>query len=264
MAAGGGAQGEAVADAFWRGRFSLLQPRGRGHRAGLDPLLLACALPDWLSGRAADLGAGAGALGFAGACRCAGLAVHMVEIEPDMAALARESLKLPENAGVAPRLTLAQGDILAGRKAREAAGLSDASLDAVLTNPPFHPPGGRVSPDALRAGAKSVPDAAFLPEWVRVSASLLKHGGLFACVARPDVIRPILDGAEGRLGGIELVPVHPRPDKPAVRLLVLARRGSRAPLAIRPAVTLQDEAGAPTPAGEAVASGAPLFDAAAA
>jgi tRNA1(Val) A37 N6-methylase TrmN6 len=250
---------EAAPDAFWRGRFALLQPRGRGHRAGLDPLLLACALPDWLAGWAADLGAGAGALGFAAACRCSGLSVRMAEIEGEMAALARASLDLAENEALRGRLEVAEGDVLAGRKAREAMGLGDSAFDAVITNPPFHPAGGRVSPDALRAAAKSVPDAAFLPEWVRVSASLLKHGGVFACVARPDAIRQLLEGAEGRLGGIELVPVHPRPDRPAVRLLMLARRGSRAPLALRPAVVLQDAAGAPTPTGEAVAAGAPLF-----
>ena len=52
-------------DAFWRGRFALVQPVGQGYRSGLDALLLASTLSTDAKGRLADLGAGAGAVGFA-------------------------------------------------------------------------------------------------------------------------------------------------------------------------------------------------------
>ncbi|MFC0209530.1 methyltransferase, partial [Chelativorans intermedius] len=52
-------------DAFHRGRFHLVQPAERGHRAGLDAMLLAGAVPRAFCGQLADLGAGAGAAGLA-------------------------------------------------------------------------------------------------------------------------------------------------------------------------------------------------------
>ena len=44
-------------DAFHRGAFLLAQPAGRGHRAGLDAMILAAAVPSGFTGRLADLGA---------------------------------------------------------------------------------------------------------------------------------------------------------------------------------------------------------------
>ncbi|HWT59787.1 MAG TPA: methyltransferase, partial [Rhizobium sp.] len=48
-------------DAFHRGAFHLVQPSGRGHRSGMDAMLLAALVADDRPVRVADLGAGAGA-----------------------------------------------------------------------------------------------------------------------------------------------------------------------------------------------------------
>ena len=63
--------GESV-DAFHRGRFVLVQPKGAGHRSGVDAMILAAAVPSGFAGRVADLGAGAGAAGLAASARCNG------------------------------------------------------------------------------------------------------------------------------------------------------------------------------------------------
>jgi tRNA1(Val) A37 N6-methylase TrmN6 len=66
-------------DAFHRGRFHLLQPAERGHRAGMDAMMLAAAVPSAFAGRLADFGAGAGAAGLAVLSRCAGARALLVE-----------------------------------------------------------------------------------------------------------------------------------------------------------------------------------------
>ena len=48
-------------DIFHRGRFVLVQPKGAGHRSGVDAMILAASVPSGFSGLLADLGAGAGA-----------------------------------------------------------------------------------------------------------------------------------------------------------------------------------------------------------
>lgn len=69
---------ESTLDAFHRGAFHLIQPR-RGHRAGMDAMMLAASLPGSFAGRLADLGSGAGAAGLAVATRCPDATVALVE-----------------------------------------------------------------------------------------------------------------------------------------------------------------------------------------
>ncbi len=234
-----GAPSEPVTrDAFFHGAFHLIQPERAGLRSGDDALLLAATVEAGQGGQAADLGAGAGAVGWAAAIRAPALAVTLAERDPPMAELARRTLALPENAGAAQRLRVAELDLLGPRPAREAAGLADGAFDLVLTNPPFHPPGGRLSPDARRADAKAVPDADFTARWIAVASALLRHGGALRMIARPDQIAEIAGACRNRLGGLRIRPVHSKPDAPAIRILVGATKGSRAPLALLPPLML--------------------------
>ncbi len=103
-------------DAFHRGRFHLVQPVGRGHRAGMDAMLLASLVVDDRPIRVADLGAGAGAAGLAVANRLPGASVVLVERSPDMAAFARKSLALPANEAFFGRAEVIEADVtLTGR-----------------------------------------------------------------------------------------------------------------------------------------------------
>lgn len=250
----------ASCDAFFGGRFHLLQPKSGGFRAGLDALLLAASLPASRRGACADLGAGAGAAAFAALVRCAHLDIVLAERDPVMLALARASIALPENARLAARMRVAELDVLGRRTAREAAGLPDSGFGTVITNPPFHPAGGRQSPDPLRAAARAIPAPGFLAGWIRTAAALLEHGGLFAMIARPDALGPIIEAAGNRLGDLRIKPVHAAEGRPAIRILVHARKGSRAPLSLLAPLVLHGEDGAPTPLADRVALGEAAID----
>jgi tRNA1(Val) A37 N6-methylase TrmN6 len=52
-----------------------------------------------------------------------------------------------------------------------------------------------------------------------------------------------------------VLPVHGRAGQPAIRVIVRARKGSRAPLTLLPGLMLNDEEGRPTDAAEAVLRG---------
>jgi tRNA1(Val) A37 N6-methylase TrmN6 len=247
-------------DSFYGGRFHLVQPQGQGFRAGLDALLLAASLPADRGGAAVDLGAGAGAVGFAAVARCPALAMTLVENNAVMAALARQSATLPGNAALAPRLRIVEADVLGRRSAREAAGLADGEFATVVTNPPFHPPGGRASPDALRHAARAATDDDFLAGWIRSGAAMLQTGGLFAMIARPDSLADILAACGRRLGDVRVLPVHPHAGAPATRILLHARKGSRAPLSLLPGLVLHDSDGSLTAAGRGIGTGDATVD----
>jgi tRNA1(Val) A37 N6-methylase TrmN6 len=53
-------------------------------------------------------------------------------------------------------------------------------------------------------------------------------------------------------GAVAVLPIHPKPDAPAIRLLIRAVRESRATLSLYPGFFLADAAGKPTTEAEAV------------
>src|SRR6202035_3263460 len=85
--------GALTEDALLGGALRLRQPR-RGHRVGHDAVLLAAACPAHGGEHVVDLGAGVGAAALALAARAADIAVTLVEIDPDLAALAAANAQL--------------------------------------------------------------------------------------------------------------------------------------------------------------------------
>lgn len=235
------AGGDTV-DAFHRGRFYLAQPAGRGHRAGLDAMLLAAAVPQNFDGRLADLGAGAGGAGLAVASRCGKAQVTLVEIDAFMADYARRTLTLPQNARLSARCAVLMADARLSGRGRAAAGLADNAYDCVIMNPPFNPPAGKASPDPLRRVAHVMPHGEF-ESWVRSAAAILRPGGMLAVIARPEMLQEMLDAFQGRFGALELKAIHPRANRPAIRLVLRGVSGSRKPLAILPPLVLHEMMG---------------------
>lgn len=242
MTANADGAGSETLDSFHRGRFHLIQPKGRGHRAGIDAMLLAALVPDDATGRLADLGAGAGAAGFAVAARVPGLAVTLVERAPEMAGCAQRSIALPENAALAPRLTVLQADVTLRGPARAAAGLADEAFDHVVMNPPFNAVRDRRTPDPLKADAHAMTDG-LLETWIRTAGAVTRPGGQLSLIARPQSLAEIVAAFAGRFGGMEVTPVHPRPQADAIRILVTAIRASRAAMALRFPLVLHGDSG---------------------
>ncbi|MCC6206338.1 MAG: methyltransferase, partial [Hyphomicrobiales bacterium] len=216
-------------DAFHRGNFWLVQPAKGGHRAGMDAMMLAAAVPAGFAGRLADFGAGAGAAGLAVASRCPSSQVVLVERSPEMAAFARQTLAHPANSHLAGRVDLLEADVTLTGKARAAAGLGDGTFDFAIMNPPFNVKADRATPDILKRSAHVMDDGLF-ESWLRSAAAVVKPRGGLAIIARPVSLAPLLAALEGRFGGAEIVPVHPRADQKAIRIIVRAVRGSRASL----------------------------------
>lgn len=247
-------------DAFHRGRFVLVQPQN-GHRAGLDAMLLAAAAPKGFSGRLADLGAGAGAAGLAVAARCPQASIVLVERDAGMLHHARLTLEHPANAFLRAHVQLLAADVTLTGTLRRAAGLDDASFNFALMNPPFNAPADRASPDALRRAAHVMEDGLF-ERWLRTAAGLVKPRGGVALIARPQSLGEILSALEGRFGSASILPVNARSGNPAIRIIIRAVRGSRAPLSLLPPLTLHegDDHGFSPRAEAAINGNATLFD----
>ncbi len=244
-------------DAVLGGRLRLRQPK-RGHRVGHDAILLAAACRARSRDKIVDLGAGVGAAGLAVAARVPDTTVTLVEIDPKLAALADENVRLN---GLEARVRAVTLDVAAPARAFAAAGLDADSITAVLMNPPFNDPSRqRVSPDAARALAHAAPRSLLGP-WVKTAARLLRARGTLTLIWRADGLADVLAALAPAFGAPAVMPVHPVADKPAIRILVTAVKGSRAALTLLPPLVLADASARPTAAAEAVLlDGLALFD----
>jgi tRNA1(Val) A37 N6-methylase TrmN6 len=240
--------GETTQDAVLGGRLALRQPR-RGHRVGHDAILLAAATDAQAGERAVDLFAGVGAAGLALALRVPGLEVALVEIDPALVSLARDNIARNELSDRARAVAL---DVDAPPRAFAAAGISSASADRVLMNPPFNDPlRQRASPQAGRRLAHAATREQLFA-WVGVASRLLAPHGVLTLIWRADGLAHVLDAFARSFGAIAVLPIHPRPDAAAIRVLLRAVKSSRAPLQLLPGLVLADAAGRPTPRAEAV------------
>ena len=236
-------------DAFLGGRLLLRQPK-RGHRAGHDAILLAAATPAQIGDRVADFGAGVGIAGLAVARRVPGINLVLVEIDPALAALARDNALANDLAADIVAL-----DVTAPAADFAAAALGPDSVDTVLMNPPFNDgTRHRASPDTGRSLAHQATETT-LEGWSHAARRVLKPGGTLALIWRADALAAVLSALDKGFGSIELLPVHPDAGAPAIRIVVRAIKGGRAPLVLHPALVLNDDAGDSHPAVRAVLNG---------
>ena len=239
---------DVTEDAFLAGRLRLRQPR-KGHRAGHDAMLLAAATGAQPGERVVEFGAGIGAAGFALASRVKPIDLTLVDVDERLAALARENAALN---GIECRVVVL--DLNSKAEAFSSAGLGPDSADRVLMNPPFndadrHQP----SPDLDRRAAHEA-SSSTLEIWSHAARRLLKPGGTLTLIWRADGLSHILATLGRGFGGISVLPVHPRPDAAAIRVLVQAEKGAGAPLTLLPGLALND-AGKPATKADAVLRG---------
>jgi len=234
-------------DGFLGGRLRLRQPKA-GHRAGHDAMLLAAATAARAGDRVVEFGAGVGAAGLALASRVAPIALVLVEIDPKLADLARRNA-----AGNDLPAEICELDLASDADAFAAVRILPDSADVVLMNPPFNDPARHRSSPARQIA--HVATATTLAQWVHAARRVLKSGGALTMIWRADGLGDVLAALERGFGSVAVLPVHGKAGAPAIRILVRAVKGGRAPLAIYPAMMLNDAEGRPDPTAQAVLGG---------
>lgn len=236
-------------DTLLGGTVRLAQPR-RGYRAGIDPVLLAAAVPARSRDRVLELGAGAGAAALCLAVRVPGAEVVGLEADAGTAHLAEHNAGLN---GLGERVRLIVGDVSAPPSA-----LQPGSFDHVMANPPHLARGtGRRPLTADKVAATIEGEEAGLDRWLGAAVLLVCAGGTVTVVHRADRLDAVLAAmaagrGPARLGDVTLFPLWPGTGRPAKRVIVAGRKGSRAPMRLLPGLVLHEPDGAFTAAVEAV------------
>ncbi len=235
-------------DAFLGGRLQLMQPEA-GHRAGLDAVMLAAAAPVAIGARVLDVGCGIGVVGLCIATRVADCRLTGLDINPELVVLANANAA---RNGLADRYLAVRGDLTGPHANIEAVGLKRESFDLVVANPPFYGEGrATAAPAADRARANVMPEGG-LEQWIRFMATMTKPGGRIAIVHLAEALGELLDLLDGRFGAISVFPLYPRDGEPAHRVIITARKASRAGLTLKQGMVLHGAGNTFTPEAEAV------------
>ncbi len=230
-------------DSLLGGRVRLRQP-AEGYRAAIDPVLLAAATPAAAGDVVADLGCGVASAGLCLLHRVPQANVVGLELQPLLGGLARDNARLN---GMQDRLSIHIGDVLAPPDFG-----APGSFDHVMMNPPYLDPGtGRLSQHEARRIA-TVEGEAGLPAWISCAFDLLRPRGSLTLIHRADRLAEILALFSDDWGGLAVLPLWPRRDQPAKRVIVQACKASGAPLRLLSGLVLHDHDGTFSPAADAV------------
>ena len=234
---------ETTAGTLLGGRVRYAQPRD-GYRTGIEPVLLAASVPARAGDRVTEAGVGAGAGLMCLAVRVAGIEGIGVEIDPEMAALARANVAANGLAG----LTIVTGDVTE---------LTLPQADHVMANPPWHDRRSTASPVEGRRVAKQEGGPG-IEAWIVALGRVVREGGSLTMIVPPALEARWAAGCVA--AGLRWTVRHalvPKVGRAAKLVLVRALRGrldhGPGPLPRAEGVTVLHEAdGAFTPATEAV------------
>ena len=222
-------------DTLLGGQIHFEQP-AQGYRSAIDPVLLAAGAPPVKSDQTVlDLGAGAGA-----ALLC--FLFHNptasgVGIEQDSALVDLLTKNIQRNFWQG-RATAIKGTIEPETKIAD---LPFAAYDRVLINPPYYQAHSHdLSPNPNRRQAMSE-STATLQDFLAFGLRRLRPRGWISLILPPARLTEALNFLHEKTGHIQLLPIFPHEGKPASRLLINARKGSKGATVLHSGLTLHQK-----------------------
>jgi tRNA1Val (adenine37-N6)-methyltransferase len=234
-------RGNQTYDHLLDGRVRYAQPR-HGFRSGIEPVLLAAAIPAQPGSRVLEAGSGAGAALLCLAARVPAVQGLGVEQDSALVALARQNAA----ANGWPDLRFVAGDI-ASPPVRD-------TFDHGCANPPYHGE-GTPSPDPSRRVAKRAATG-LLTVWAAALARPLRRRGTLTFIV-PAALLPQAAAAFGNAdcAPTAMLPLWAKPGAPAKLLLLRGIKGSRAPFSVLPGLVLHMPDGGFTAEADAILRG---------
>lgn len=222
------------------GKLRHVQP-AEGHRTGLEPVLLAAAVPARPGERVLEGGTGSGAALLCLAARVPGLAGLGIERDAETAALAAGNAR----ANGFSALEIRAADLLETPL--------EGPFHHAMANPPWHGT-GTASPtprhEAARRGAPGL-----IAAWTRALALPLAPRGTLTLVLSAQILPEGLAALEAAgCGSLAVFPLWPRTGRPARLVLLRGIKGGHAPFRLGAGLALHEGEGF-SPAAEAILRG---------
>lgn len=199
--------------------------RENGLTFGTDAFLLASFIKEQRNGIAVELGGGTGIISLLCASRNKFNTIHCIEIQEDFANIIGRNAKLN---GLDEKVISIHKDIREIKSAN-----IGAEVEAVFSNPPYM---------KVDSGKRNEHDEKFLArhevcgdigDFCAAAKRLLKHGGYFYCVWRPDRLTDLICSMrENALEPKEMCFVHANTKSAPSVVLVKAKKGAAAGVSV--------------------------------
>lgn len=221
------------------GRVRYAQPAA-GVRSGIEPVLLAAAVPARTGERVLEAGSGAGAALLCLAARVPGLGGLGIECDADLVEIATRNAAANRQDGVT---------FLAADATRPP---EIGAFDHAMANPPYHAAGGTAASDPRRELARRA-HAALFGQWAAAMGRHLRRRGtltwIVTAAAAPHCMAAM---AAACCPPAAILPLWPRVGVPAKLVLLRGVRDGRGPFRVLPGLVLHDRAGRFTPDADAI------------
>lgn len=211
---------ETTDNAFLGGRLQILQPKS-GYRAGADPVFLAAAVEAKPGQSVLDLGCGVGTAMLCLSSRVPGLALYGVDVQADLVQLAAENLMRNHVVGTVLQANISDMPL----------DLRSQRYDHVISNPPFFDR-GRGSPADQVGRETGRGETIGVSEWIDAALKRVLPGGQLTLVGRTDRLPEYMAAIGFRAGGMTVLPLSPRRQKPAKLFILRVIKGSKAPFSL--------------------------------
>ncbi|MDQ2763773.1 MAG: methyltransferase [Pseudomonadota bacterium] len=229
------------------GRIIYRQP-ATGFRSGIEPVVLAAAVPARPGQHVLEAGTGAGAALLCLSIRAAGVRATGVELDQAMAELADAN---------AHANGLDDIKIIVDRIETAA---FHQPFDHAIANPPYHPPHGTPSPVAAREGAKRG-SVALMAAWIGRLGDVLRDRGTLTLIVPAGTLPHCLSAmTESRCPCTVIFPLWPKAERSAKLVLLRGVKNARTPVRLAAGLVLHNPNGSFTPAAQAILAGGAALD----
>lgn len=220
-------------------QLTLIQKKN-GLTFGTDAYMLAAFIRPEPAARAAELGSGTAIISMLAATRQKLAHIDAYELQPEFSELGRRNILLN---GLEESIEQHTADI------REMGhGADHAAFDVVFSNPPYMKVGhGRDCAHSFKHIARHE-TAGDIGEFCASAARLLRYGGKFYCVYRPDRLADLMQALrDNRLEPKRMTLIQPDSGSAPCIVLVEARLGGASSLTLTPTLILYRDAANVTP-----------------
>lgn len=209
---------------------SLLQKK-QGLTFGTDAYLLAAYLRPMHRARAADFGCGTGIISLLAQARGKFAHVTAVEVQPGFAELTQRNISLNH---MEEKISVLSADVTALRP-DDVGG----ELDVIFSNPPYMRTDSGKRNDADEKYIARHEVCGTVADFCRAAGKLLKHGGLFYLVWRPDRLSELLTALHAaHLEPKRMTAVQADPETAPSMILLECKKGAAPSLYLTPTLML--------------------------
>lgn len=228
---------DVIETTLLRGKVKLIQPK-KGFRASMDTVFLAAAVPVKDRWNVLDICCGVGSAGLCVTSRNPTISLTGMDIQQGLIDLAHLNAGLN---GLQDSSRFICANVLKEKD------LENNYFHSVLINPPYQKANTHIiSLDKIKAFSHGEEASGItLKKLIKYAHSKIKNGFYITIIHRADRLDEILSIMTDKkwFGSIEIIPLWPRIDEPAKRVIIRARKERYTPLKMHPGIALHEKDG---------------------